>query len=186
MKSKLTESQHIDICKPINLLNKKWGDKNPPQATQLWLKPHKKKQSSRESWKAKILSDTCKTMKKKKKKIVNTKRDANETVALVWTVTLNVWDKLERWQSIGKFGLKCQIAVLNDRTRKSCALGGQFTYAKKTVKRDKKHRRKRRTLQCRRVRKSKRANQLLQYGPCNWPTNVRRLLTAQSCQQLVN
>ena len=142
MKSKLTESQHIDICKPINLLNKKWGDKNPPQATQLWLKPHKKKQSSRESWKAKILSDTCKTMKKKKKKIVNTKRDANETVALVWTVTLNVWDKLERWQSIGKFGLKCQIAVLNDRTRKSCALGGQFTYAKKTVKRDKKHRRK--------------------------------------------
>ena len=83
MKSKLTESQHIDICKPINLLNKKWGDKNPPQATQLWLKPHKKKQSSRESWKAKILSDTCKTMKKKKKKIVNTKRDANETVALV-------------------------------------------------------------------------------------------------------
>ena len=53
MKSKLTESQHIDLCKPINLLNKKWGDKNPPQATQLWLKPHKKKQSSRESWKAK-------------------------------------------------------------------------------------------------------------------------------------
>ena len=35
MKSKLTESQHIDICKPINLLNKKWGDKNPPQTTQL-------------------------------------------------------------------------------------------------------------------------------------------------------
>ena len=33
MKSKLTESQHIDICKPINLLNKKWGDKNPPQTT---------------------------------------------------------------------------------------------------------------------------------------------------------
>ena len=47
MKSKLTESQHIDICnyKPINVLNKKWGDKNPPQASQLWLKPHKKKQS---------------------------------------------------------------------------------------------------------------------------------------------
>ena len=103
MKSKLTESQHIDICKPINLLNKKWGDKNPPQAKQLW--PHKKKQSSRESWKAKKLLDTCKTMKK----IVNTKRDANETAALVWTVTLNVWYKLERWQSIGKFGLKnCQ------------------------------------------------------------------------------
>ena len=78
MKSKLTESQHIDICKPINLLNKKWGDKNPPQATQLWLKPHKKKQRSRESWKAKKLLDTCKTMKK----IVNTKRDANETAAL--------------------------------------------------------------------------------------------------------
>ena len=39
MKSKLTKSQHIDICKPINLLNEKWGDKNPPQATQLWLKP---------------------------------------------------------------------------------------------------------------------------------------------------
>ena len=35
MKSKLTESQHIDICKPINLLHKKWGDKNPPQTTQL-------------------------------------------------------------------------------------------------------------------------------------------------------
>ena len=35
MKSKLTESQHIDICKPINLLNKKWGDKNPPQTTKL-------------------------------------------------------------------------------------------------------------------------------------------------------
>ena len=84
MKSKLTESQHIDICKPINLLNKKWGDKNPPQATQLWLKPHKKKQSLRESWKAKKLLDTCKIMKKKKKKIVNdTKRDANETAALV-------------------------------------------------------------------------------------------------------
>ena len=30
MKSKLTESKHIDICKPINLLNKKLGDKNPP------------------------------------------------------------------------------------------------------------------------------------------------------------
>ena len=104
MKSKLTESQHIDICKPINLLNKKWGDKNPPQATQLWLKPHKKKQSSRESWKAK----NCWTLWRRKK-IVNTKRDANETAALVWTVTLNVWYKLERWQSIGKFGLKnCQ------------------------------------------------------------------------------
>ena len=35
MKSKVTESQHIDICKPINLLNKKWGDKNPPQTTKL-------------------------------------------------------------------------------------------------------------------------------------------------------
>ena len=35
MKSKLTESQHIDTRKPINPLNKKWGDKNPPQATQL-------------------------------------------------------------------------------------------------------------------------------------------------------
>ena len=33
MKSKLRESQHIDICKPINLLNKKWSDKNPPQTT---------------------------------------------------------------------------------------------------------------------------------------------------------
>ena len=54
------------------------------------------------------LLDNCKTMKKKKK-IVNTKRDANETAALVWTVTLNGWYKLERWQSIGKFGLKnCQ------------------------------------------------------------------------------
>ena len=35
MKSKLTESRHIDICKPINLVNKKWGDKNPPRTTQL-------------------------------------------------------------------------------------------------------------------------------------------------------
>ena len=35
MKSKLTESQHIDIFKPINLLNKKWEDKNPLQTTQL-------------------------------------------------------------------------------------------------------------------------------------------------------
>ena len=35
MKSKLTESKHIDICKPINLVNKKWGDTNPPQTTQL-------------------------------------------------------------------------------------------------------------------------------------------------------
>ena len=25
----------MDICKPINLLYKKWGDKNPPQTTQL-------------------------------------------------------------------------------------------------------------------------------------------------------
>ena len=36
MKSKLTESQHSDICiKPINLLNKEWGDKNPPRTTPL-------------------------------------------------------------------------------------------------------------------------------------------------------
>ena len=35
MKSKLTESQHIDICKPINLLNKEWGEKNPPKTTHL-------------------------------------------------------------------------------------------------------------------------------------------------------
>ena len=35
MKSQLTESQHIDIRKPFNLLNKKWGDKNLPQTTQL-------------------------------------------------------------------------------------------------------------------------------------------------------
>ena len=41
MKSKLTESQHIDICKPINLLTKKWGDKNPPQTTQLNTKRKK-------------------------------------------------------------------------------------------------------------------------------------------------
>ena len=109
MKSKLTESQHIDICKPINLLNKKWGDKNPPQATQLWLKPHKKKQSSRESWKAKNCWTLVKLWRRRRKKIVKTKRDANETAALVWTVTLNVWYKLERLQSIGKFGLKnCQ------------------------------------------------------------------------------
>ena len=56
MKSKLTESQHIHICKPINLLNKKWDDKNPPQATQLWrtvAEAPQKKQISRKSWKAK-------------------------------------------------------------------------------------------------------------------------------------
>ena len=35
MKSKLTEPQHIDICKPINLLNKEWGEKNPPKTTHL-------------------------------------------------------------------------------------------------------------------------------------------------------
>ena len=35
MKSKLTESQHIDICKPINLLNKERGEKNPPKTTHL-------------------------------------------------------------------------------------------------------------------------------------------------------
>ena len=39
----LTESQHIDICKPINLLNKKWRDKNPPQTTQLNKKMKKEK-----------------------------------------------------------------------------------------------------------------------------------------------
>ena len=35
IKSKLTKSQHIDKCKPSNPLNKKWGDKNPAQSTQL-------------------------------------------------------------------------------------------------------------------------------------------------------
>ena len=35
IKSKLTKSQHIDKCKPSNPLNKKWGDQNPPQTTQL-------------------------------------------------------------------------------------------------------------------------------------------------------
>ena len=44
MKSKLKDSQHIDICKPINLLNKKWGDKNPPQTTQLNKKRKKKEE----------------------------------------------------------------------------------------------------------------------------------------------
>ena len=39
---------------------------------------------------------------KNKKKNFKTKRDANETAALVWTVTLNVWYKLERLQSIEK------------------------------------------------------------------------------------
>ena len=114
MKSKLTESQHIDICKPISLLNKKMGDKNPPQATQLWrtvAEAPQKKQSSRKSWKAK----NCWTIVKpwRRKKSFKTKRDANETAAHVWTVTLNVWYKLERWQSIGKFGLKIasQVAV---------------------------------------------------------------------------
>ena len=32
--------------------------------------------------------------------------------------------------------------ISSDQERKSCALGGQFTYAKETVKSDKKHRRK--------------------------------------------
>ena len=35
IKSKLTKSPHIDKCKPSNPLNKKWGDENPPQTTQL-------------------------------------------------------------------------------------------------------------------------------------------------------
>ena len=35
MKSKLTESRHIGIRKPIKLLNKIWSDKNPPQTPQL-------------------------------------------------------------------------------------------------------------------------------------------------------
>ena len=56
------------------------------------------------------LLDNCKTMKKKKKSF-KTKRDANETAANVWTVTLNVWYELERWQSIGKFGLKIASQV---------------------------------------------------------------------------
>ena len=44
MKSKLTESQHSDICiKPISLQNKEWGDKNPPRTTQLNRKMKKKK-----------------------------------------------------------------------------------------------------------------------------------------------
>ena len=55
------------------------------------------------------LLDNCKTMKKKKS--FKTKRDANETAAHVWTVTLNVWYKLERWQSIGKFRLKIASQV---------------------------------------------------------------------------
>ena len=41
MKSNLTESQHIDICKPDNLLNKEWGEENPPQTTQLSKKMKK-------------------------------------------------------------------------------------------------------------------------------------------------
>ena len=112
MKSKLTESHHIDICKAINLLNKKWGDKNPPQTTQLWrtvAEAPQKKQSWRKSWKAK----NCWTIVKlwRRKKSFKTKRDANETAAHVWTVTLNVWYKLERWESIGKFGLKIASQV---------------------------------------------------------------------------
>ena len=53
--------------------------------------PHKE---AKLAWKleSEKLLDNCKTMKKKK--IVNTKRDANETAALVWTVKLNVWYKL--------------------------------------------------------------------------------------------
>ena len=44
MKSKLTESQHSDICvKPISLLNKEWGNKNPPRTTQLNRKMKKRR-----------------------------------------------------------------------------------------------------------------------------------------------
>ena len=75
----------MDICKPINLLNKKWGDKNPPQATQLWrtvAEAPQKKQSSRKSWlESEKLLVNCKPMKKKKS--FKTKRDADETAAHV-------------------------------------------------------------------------------------------------------
>ena len=38
------------MCKLINLLNKKWGDKNPPQA-----EAPRRKQSSRKAGKRKIV-----------------------------------------------------------------------------------------------------------------------------------
>lgn len=49
MKSKLTESQHIDICKPINLMNKKWGDKNSPLTTKLNISEKEKRRNRKYS-----------------------------------------------------------------------------------------------------------------------------------------
>ena len=85
MKWKLTESQQSGICKLINLLNKKWGNKNPPQATQLRLHEGSKARVKLES--VKWLGNG-KTKKKKKKKKSETKRDNNKTAALVRTVSL--------------------------------------------------------------------------------------------------
>ena len=84
MKWKLTKSQQSGICKLINLLNKKWGNKNPPQATQ--LRPH-------EGSKARVKLESEKWLgngktKKKKNKKSETKRDDNKTAALVWTVSV--------------------------------------------------------------------------------------------------
>ena len=99
-----TESQHIDICKLINLPNLKVGRQKSATS-------HTKE--AKLAWKleSETLLDNCKTMKKKKKHF-KTKRDANETASLVpRTVTLNVWYKLESWQSIGKFGLRIASQV---------------------------------------------------------------------------
>ena len=84
MKWKLTESQQSGICKLINLLNKKWRNKNPPQATELRLHEGSKAHVELESEKC---LGNGKTKKKKKKKS-ETKRDDNKTAALVWTVSL--------------------------------------------------------------------------------------------------
>jgi len=52
MKSKLAESQHIDICKPINLLNKKMGRQKSAKSHTTVAETPQKKQSLSESWKA--------------------------------------------------------------------------------------------------------------------------------------
>ena len=87
MKWKLTESQQSGICKLINLLNKQWGNKNPPQATQLRLHEGSKTRVKLESEKW-LGNGKTKKKKKKKKKKSETKRDDNKTTALVWTVSL--------------------------------------------------------------------------------------------------
>ena len=67
------------MYKLINLLNKKWGNKNPPQATQLRLHEGSKARVKLESEKWLGNGET----KKEKKKKSETKRDDNKTAALV-------------------------------------------------------------------------------------------------------